>query len=146
MDPGDVYHYIAGNDLTFNFGGVLPSHGLPLLNGHGLTLLFGKCFLIFIPNDPSPDGHYVALVCHHDHFELFDPMGYPSIVDNYMANFMSNTLCVINTMPCQSPNLDCCGLYCIYYLYLRFLGFDSSDIMIVLSGCSVYALHLLYHI
>lgn len=129
MTPQDVYSYIDLHDLTFNFAGILPSSGLQFFNSDNLNALSGVCFLIFLPDDIGLNGHYIALLCCDDHCELFDPLGYPAIVDHHLTSFMTAHICFINLIGCQSPHLECCGVLCIYYLYLRYFGFNSSVII-----------------
>lgn len=141
MTPGEVYGYIAGHNLTFNFGGVIPSHGLPLLGDAPLCDLNGQCFLIFLPHHDAYDGHYIALLCQNTFWELFDPLG-GVMKDPYVRAFMRSNACVINTAPCQSPSMVTCGLYCLYYAYLRSIGFARHDIVDLLTICTLYTLSL----
>lgn len=136
MTPRDVYSYVDLYKLQFDFAGVLPASGLQLFNSGTLRALHGTCFLVFLPDTIGLNGHYIALLCCGGHCELFDPLGYPTFFDHYLTTFMATHVCIINRMGCQRPHLECCGIYCIYYLYLRYLGFNSSDIIDMLVGCT----------
>jgi hypothetical protein len=97
-------------------------------------------YSVYIINiDPSTmsGSHWIAAFIRKNRFEIFDPLG--GRIATYSAEYfkqISQHVGWENTKQIQSSYSISCGIFCLYYIYLRLKG--TSSIAIVNKFCSNY--------
>ena len=74
-------------------------------------------------------GHYITLIKHFDHFEVFDPMSNHCNLDKHISNFISVNRCAINVVKCQYSFNRNCAWACLFFVALRCLGLSKNVVL-----------------
>lgn len=119
MFTDDLEHIIAHDDVMSKVVlGVYAADMLPISNSVKNVGLIAN-----IDESSSPGQHWIVLfIPHRGMPEFFDPLGYkPSFYLPHFENFLVNRgpRYKYNTQKIQSDDSSNCGLFCIYFLYLR---------------------------
>ena len=74
-------------------------------------------------------GHYIALIKHFDHFEMFDPLSNHCNLDKHISNFISANKYTIDVVKCQYSFNRNCAWACMFFLALRCLGLSKYAVL-----------------
>ena len=127
MNEIDVNHYLtADNQIKQIYKGVIGSNELFLVDKSTKS--------IYIANtDPNylPGTHWVAIYSHEETCEIFDSLGNkPSTYGFNFSNLTNNyQKYTYSTAKIQNSKSTLCGVYCIFYCYLKSRGFKMGEIL-----------------
>ena len=77
-----------------------------------------------------PGQHWFLIYRNSQHYEIFDPLGYPSFQTKDVANYLKGRF-IFNTLPVQPKNSKLCGEFCIIFIIHRLLKPHTSFISLV---------------
>ena len=129
MFTGELEYIISCDDAMSRMVlGVYAANSLPTSN-------FSKRVGLIANTDEatSPGKHWVSLFIPAKGLpEFFDPLAYkPTHIHSYFEDFLVNRgpAYKYNTQKVQSDSSSNCGLFCIYFLYMRSRNIPFQDIL-----------------
>ena len=133
MNSKQVYHALFKNPVTFPFfDGVYPIDQL--------EEIIMKPQLVIVNTDPSNSKgeHWVAIFFEGNSVNFFDSFGqkvssYGEEIVNFIDRYSNINQCISSTKRVQPLHTDICGELCLYFAYLKCLGFDLNTIIKSLS-------------
>ena len=78
-----------------------------------------NAYIIYIPNNYSKIGHWVALIEYKNKIFLFDPAGSYAVRNKKIQAYFKrkNLLLITNNSPVQPKSSFLCGIYSLTFLY-----------------------------
>ena len=126
MNTLELWDALSKNPVTTNdFGGVFPSDLLPKIPEQKY----------YIVNDQAAGqmGNHWICMSFVECPEFFDSLGYsPSHYSNTLFEeylIVNGPQYKYNSKRLQNFGSDTCGLFCLYYIYFKCMGYSLSDIV-----------------
>ena len=89
--------------------------------------------LYIVNTDPNylPGSHWICIYSQGEICEIFDSLGNnPKEYSKHFTNLMQEyEKCIYSTVKLQSVSSNLCGIYCIFYCYLKSRGFELYEIL-----------------
>ena len=123
----DINYVLKRNNITKEeFIGVFPSCEIPESE-------MKRYF--FITNTDTHDeagSHWTAWMVEHDKVEFFDRFGRSPVnyqLSYYYKHYVLGKRVSYSSLRVQNFSSKTCGYFCVFYVYLRSLGFDYEFIV-----------------
>lgn len=126
MDTSEIQLALQTNSLTKPiFVGVFPSNHIP---NNFYSTLKDKCVVFNFDENDEPGSHWVVMYkTATQYIEYFDPYGLPPIHEHIYEKAKGKIR--YNIKQLQSNESVFCGLYCLYFVYKKALGYKLQDIV-----------------
>ena len=89
--------------------------------------------LYIVNTDPNylPGSHWICIYSQGEICEIFDSLGNnPKEYTIHFTTFIQEyEKCTYSTVKLQSDTSNVCGIYCIFYSYLKSRGFELTEIL-----------------
>lgn len=131
MDSTTLGRLLRTNEITkYQFGGVKAADEIWTIPRSEEQMFY------ILNNEPAymRGGHWLAILIGSRTAEFFDSAGQPP--EAYSTAFKDFLMThsrryKFNSKKIQHSNSDTCGLYCMIYIYLRIIGFEMNDIVMM---------------
>ena len=126
LDTIDI-DYVLKKDITKKeFIGVFPSCEIPK------SEMKRYFFITNTDTHDEPGSHWTAWMVENDKVEFFDSFGRSPVnyqMPHYYKHYVLGKRVSYSSLRVQNFSSKTCGYFCVFYVYLRSLGFDYEFIV-----------------
>ena len=122
----DIEYVLKKNITKKEFIGVFPSCEIPK------SEMKRYFFITNSDTHDEPGSHWTAWMVENDKVEFFDSFGRSPVnyqMSHYYKHYVLGKKVSYSSLRVQNFSSKTCGYFCVFYVYLRCLGFDYEFIV-----------------